>query len=346
MIITFESGADTTSIDRLRVEADRLGIGNRMLRFDDGSVIAGFDRTLPPDALTGLAASQILPTHRPYMLASSEHRDRSVVWVGDVAFGADMPVLIAGPCVVESTEQMIEAAIAVKAAGAVMLRGGAFKPRTSPYSFQGHGETALQMLVAARDATGLPFVTEVLEPDQVDLVAAHADMLQIGARNMANTPLLKRAARSGKPILLKRGFSATIDEWLMAAEYVLSEGNPNLVLCERGIRGFDPALRFNLDLNAVPLAMQLSHLPVIVDPSHGTGVRSLVQPMALAGIAAGANGLIVEAQPDPDAAMCDGYQTISTDELAQINRRVQRLAAALSDEVDVATPDARELVRA
>ncbi|MCC6945929.1 MAG: 3-deoxy-7-phosphoheptulonate synthase [Thermomicrobiales bacterium] len=346
MIITFESGADVTSIDRLRAEADRLGIGNRMLRFADGSVVAGFDKALPPDALTGFATSQVLPTHRPFMLTSSEHRDRSVVRVGDVAFGADTPVLIAGPCVVESTEQMIEAATAVKAAGAVMLRGGAFKPRTSPYSFQGHGETALQMLVAARDATGLPFVTEVLEPEQVDLVAAHADMLQIGARNMANTPLLKRAARSGKPILLKRGFSATIDEWLMAAEYVLSEGNPNLVLCERGIRGFDPALRFNLDLNAVPLAMQLSHLPVIVDPSHGTGVRSLVQPMALAGIAAGANGLIVEAQPDPDGAMCDGYQTISTDELAQINRRVQRLAVALKDEVDVATPDARELVRA
>lgn len=332
MIVTFGPNAEQSIIKSLLAEAARLAIGNRELRFADGSVVLGFDKSLPPDAVASIPAEQVIHAHRPYMLASSEHRRRSVVRVGEVEFGAEHPVLIAGPCVVESAEQMIEAAVAVKAAGAVMLRGGAFKPRTSPYSFQGHGEHALQMLAAAREVSGLPFVTEVLEPEQVEVVAAYADMLQIGARNMANTPLLKRAARSGRPILLKRGFSATIDEWLMAAEYVLSAGNPDVVLCERGIRGFDPAVRFNLDLNAVPLAMQLSHLPVIVDPSHGTGLRGLVQPMALAGIAAGANGLIIESQPEPDAALCDGYQTISTEELALINRRVGRLAEALQDE--------------
>ncbi len=332
MIVTFEAGTPERILDNLTIEARRLLIGCRSLSFDDGTVAIGFDRTLPPDLLEGLPASQVLPAHRPYMLATAEHRGRSLVRAGDVVFGGDDPVLIAGPCVVESREQMVEAAIAVRRAGARMLRGGAFKPRTSPYSFQGHGEEGLQMLADARNATGLPFVTEVLEPEQVGLVADCADMLQIGARNMANTPLLKKAARAGKPILLKRGFSATIDEWMMAAEYILSEGNPNVVLCERGIRGFDPALRFNLDLNAVPLARQLTHLPVIVDPSHGTGLRSLVQPMALAGIAAGAHGLIVEAQPDPDAAICDGFQTISTEELAVINRKAALLRQVLADE--------------
>lgn len=332
MIVTFEAGIPDRVVDNLTIEAKRLLIGCRSLRFADGSVAIGFDRTLPPDLLEGLAASQVHPAHRPYMLATSEHRRQSLVRVGDVEFGGDDPVLIAGPCVVESRERMVEAAIAVRHAGAQMLRGGAFKPRTSPYSFQGHGEEGLQMLADARYATGLPFVTEVLEPEQVGLVAEYADMLQIGARNMANTPLLKKAARAGKPILLKRGFSATIDEWMMAAEYVLSEGNPNVVLCERGIRGFDPAVRFNLDLNAVPLARQLTHLPVIVDPSHGTGLRSLVRPMALAGIAAGAHGLIIEAQPDPDSAICDGYQTISTEELATIKRKMTLLGQALADE--------------
>ncbi|MGD9713499.1 MAG: 3-deoxy-7-phosphoheptulonate synthase [Thermomicrobiales bacterium] len=330
MIVTFPAETPDHAVEGIISEAGRLHIGCRMLRFADGSVVVGFEKSMPPDSLEGLLAASVLPSHRPYMLVSKEHRERSIVRVGDVEIGSGDPVLIAGPCVVESREQMIEAALAVRQAGARILRGGAFKPRTSPYSFQGHGEPGLRMLADARLTTGLPVVTEVLEPEQVELVAGYADMLQIGARNMANTPLLKKAARAGKPILLKRGFSATIEEWMMSAEYILSEGNPDVVLCERGIRGFDPAVRFNLDLTAVPLAQQLTHLPVIVDPSHGTGLRSLVQPMAYAAIAAGASGLIIEAQPDPDLAVCDGYQTISTSELTLLNRKVARLHAALS----------------
>jgi 3-deoxy-7-phosphoheptulonate synthase len=233
--------------------------------------------------------------------------------------------------VVEGRESLLEAAIAVKATGADLLRGGAFKPRTSPYSFQGLGEAGLQHLAAAREATGLPVVTEVMEPDFVDLVANYADLLQIGSRNMANFPLLRRAGQTQKPILLKRGFSATVEEWLMSAEYILAAGNPNVILCERGIRAFDPAFRFTLDLNAVPLLRELTHLPVIVDPSHGTGKRSLVGRMALAGLAAGADGLMIEVHPDPEVAMCDGSQTITPADLGAIIRSGRALQAALLD---------------
>ncbi|HEY6565403.1 MAG TPA: 3-deoxy-7-phosphoheptulonate synthase, partial [Pirellulaceae bacterium] len=203
--------------------------------------------------------------------------------------------------------------------------------RTSPYAFQGLGEQGLQFLADARSETGLPVVTEVMEPEQVDLVAEYADMLQIGARNMQNYPLLRRAGASMKPILLKRGFSATVDEWLMAAEYLLAQGNPDIVLCERGIRAFDPAFRFTLDLNAVPMVRELTHLPVLVDPSHGTGKRSLVAPMALAAIAAGADGLIVEVHPDPDSALCDGSQTITPEDLTSLIRRSHAVASVIAD---------------
>jgi 3-deoxy-7-phosphoheptulonate synthase len=340
VIITIDGIRNSRDAVRTREEAGRLGIGSRSIALADGTVVLGFDQPLPPDLLSGIDALQVLAEHRPYMLTSSEHRARTIVRVGEVEIGGREPVLIAGPCAVEDRAQLLDAARAVKAAGAAILRGGAFKPRTSPYSFQGHGELGLAMLADAREATGLPVVTEVLEPDQVGLVAEYADMLQIGARNMANTPLLRKAGRSGKPVLLKRGFAATIDEWLMSAEYILAEGNPNVVLCERGIRGFDPAVRFNLDLNAVALARQLTHLPVIVDPSHGTGVRSLVPAMALAGIAAGACGLIVEAQPDPDLAACDAHQTIDPETLAAIHRKMRAIAAVVADESEVVAGDA------
>ncbi|CAN5731826.1 3-deoxy-7-phosphoheptulonate synthase [soil metagenome] len=331
MIITIEGNSSLESARKLQEAALLAGIGCRSIRFDDGGIVLGLDKPLPLDDLIGIKDHHVIHSHKPYMLASSEHRDRSMVRVGDVVIGGAEPVLISGPCVVEDREQLIEAARAVKAAGATILRGGAYKPRTSPYSFQGLGELGLRMLADAREATGLPVVTEVLEPEQVESVAAYADMLQVGARNMANTPLLRRVGRTNKPVLLKRGFSATIDEWLMSAEYIMSEGNPHVVLCERGIRGFDPAVRFNLDLNAVPLAQQLTHLPVIVDPSHGTGIRSLVAPMALAGIAAGANGLIIEAQPNPDAAACDAYQTISPEELSMIHTKMLAIASLLGE---------------
>jgi len=330
MIVTLAPDAPASTVAALSAAAAAAGLTARTLPDGRGGASLGVDGTLAPDLLDLPGISAVRATHKPYMLASREACARSVVRVGDVTIGDGRPVLMAGPCSVEGREQIVATARAVRAAGADMLRGGAFKPRTSPYSFQGLGEEGLRLLAEAREASGLPVVTEVMETEQVELVAAHADMLQIGARNMANFPLLKRVGKTDRPVLLKRGFSATIEEWLMSAEYILAAGNPNVVLCERGIRGFDPLLRFNLDLNAVPLAKELTHLPVIVDPSHGTGKRSLVPAMALAGIAAGADGLIIEVHPDPAHALSDAAQTITPTELAHIHRKVQALHATLA----------------
>ena len=246
----------------------------------------------------------------------------SVVRVLDLQFGGETPVLIAGPCSVESESMILETAEAVAAAGGDMLRGGAYKPRTSPYDFQGLGVKGLRYLADARERTGLPVVTEVLSWEEVPVVAQFADMLQIGARNMQNFSLLRAASRSGKPVLLKRGAGATIEEWLMAAEYVLAEGNPNVVLCERGIRTFERATRHTLDLNAVALVRERTHLPVIVDPSHAAGVRSLVTPLSLAALAAGASGLIVEIHPDPSRALSDGAQSLDVAMFQDLARKV------------------------
>ncbi|HEV2067745.1 MAG TPA: 3-deoxy-7-phosphoheptulonate synthase, partial [Thermomicrobiales bacterium] len=267
MLITITAEPPESTIDAIHAAALQTGAAARTMPDGRGGTLIGLERPLPVDLLALPGVGAIHQEHRPYMLASREHREPSVVRVGNVAIGGDAPVLMAGPCVVEGREQLIAAAEAVKAAGADILRGGAFKPRSSPYSFQGFGEAALRHLAEARALTGLPVVTEVMEPDQVELVAEYADMIQIGSRNMANFPLLRRAGATDKAVLLKRGFSATVEEWLMSAEYILASGNPNVVLCERGIRGFDPLVRFTLDLNAVPLAKELSHLPVIVDPS-------------------------------------------------------------------------------
>jgi 3-deoxy-7-phosphoheptulonate synthase len=250
------------------------------------------------------------------------HPEGSVVLVRDVRFGAESPVLIAGPCSVESEAMILETAAAVAQAGGDMLRGGAYKPRTSPYDFQGLGVKGLRYLADARERTGLPVVTEVLSWEEVPVVAHFADMLQIGARNMQNFSLLRAASRSGKPILLKRGAGATIEEWLMAAEYVLAEGNPNVVLCERGIRTFERATRHTLDLNAVALVRERTHLPVIVDPSHAAGVRSLVIPLSMGSLAAGACGLIIEVHPDPAHAMSDGAQSLDFAMFEELSKRV------------------------
>jgi len=309
--------------------AHDAGCEVRLLDDGHGGCVIGIAGTIQVAEVPGVAA--ILEKHRPYMLASREGRPHapSIVKVGNVRIGGGRPVVIGGPCVIESRGAMLEAAIAARDAGVDMLRGGAYKPRTSPYSFQGLGEGALRILAEAREVTGLPVVTEVMEPDQVELVAQYADMLQLGSRNMANFPLLRRLGQAGKPVLLKRGFSATIEEWLMSAEYVMAHGNPDVVLCERGIRSFDTSTRFTLDLNAVPLVKELSHLPIIVDPSHGTGRRSLVSRMAMAGLAAGADGLILEAHPSPDSALCDRDQTIPMEELASIVSLGKSLFAAL-----------------
>jgi 3-deoxy-7-phosphoheptulonate synthase len=329
MIVSLEPNApDSTPASILRAVSER-GLTAQVLDDGRGGIVIGIGGSVPLDSVNLPGVINVQQIHKPYMLASLEMRPASTVTVGDVRIGNGEPVVIAGPCSVESREAQIDAAIAVKNAGATMLRGGAFKPRTSPYSFQGLGEEGLKALAAAREITGLPFVTEVMEPDLVDLVAGYADMLQIGSRNMANFPLLKRVGRSGKPVLLKRGFSATVEEFLMSAEYIMANGNSQVVLCERGIRTFDTTFRFNLDLNVVPGLKELTHLPVIVDPSHGTGRRTLVKRMAMAGIAAGADGLFVEAHPDPDAALSDGYQTIAPAELRQIVRAARAVFETL-----------------
>ena len=266
----------------------------------------------------------------PYRLASRvAYPEKTVVRVGDAQIGAGRPVVIAGPCSVESEEQIVEAALAAREAGAQLLRGGAFKPRTSPYSFQGLGLEGLPLLARARAESGLPIVTEVMEPAMAEPVAEIADVLQIGSRNMQNFPLLRAAGRAGRPVLLKRGFAATIEEWLLAAEYILAEGNPNVMLCERGLRSFDPSTRNLLDLGCVPLLGKLTHLPVLVEPSHGVGRSDLVEAMGVAAVAAGADGLIVEMHPRPDEALTDADQAITPDILRSLIARADRVYTAL-----------------
>ena len=268
-------------------------------------------------ALPGV--DSVTPISRPFKLASRElHPDDTIVRVMGTPIGDGSLTLMAGPCSVESRDQLFETADAVAAAGGTVLRGGAFKPRTSPYSFQGLGVEGLRYLAEARERTGLPVITEVMEPTDVPVVAEYADILQVGTRNMQNFPLLTAVGRARKPVMLKRGLAATLEEWLMSAEYILSSGNPDVILCERGIRTFDTWSRNTLDLTAVPLLHHVTHLPVIVDPSHATGKRWLVRPMALAGVAAGADGIMVEVHPRPDEALSDGEQSLTLDQLATL----------------------------
>jgi 3-deoxy-7-phosphoheptulonate synthase len=279
-------------------------------------------------AMTGV--SNVVRVSTPYKLVSREnHPDRSTVDVSGVPIGPDTFTLIAGPCAVESAEQTLEAAHMAKAAGATLLRGGAFKPRTSPYAFQGLGEDGLKILAQTREAIGMPFVTEVVDAHDVDTVASYADMLQIGTRNMQNFGLLQAAGRSGKPVMLKRGLQATLEEWLMAAEYIARSGNLNIVLCERGIRTFEPAYRNTLDVSAVPVLQTLSHLPVMVDPSHAGGRRDLVVPLSRAAIAAGADAIMVDVHPHPDAALCDGPQALVDGDLRELARACRQFPPLL-----------------
>ena len=273
---------------------------------------------------------RVMPVLRTFKLAAREVRpEGSRIEVDGVEIGGKRLTVIAGPCAVESREQVEETALAVKRAGAHMLRGGAFKPRTSPYAFQGMEDEGLRLLKEAGRKAGLPVVTEIMDPHDIDLVMEHADMLQVGARNAQNFSLLRRLGKVRKPILLKRGMSTKIEEFLMAAEYILSEGNPDVVLCERGIRTFETATRNTLDLNAVPLLKEWSHLPVIVDPSHGTGIWSLVAPMSLAAVAAGADGLLIEVHPNPAQARSDGPQQLKPERFAQLMRALQPVAEAV-----------------
>jgi 3-deoxy-7-phosphoheptulonate synthase len=270
----------------------------------------------------------VRPVQCAYKLASRMwHPESTEVKVGRVVIGDATPIVIAGPCSVESRDQILDIAQRVQKLGAHMLRGGAFKPRSSPYSFQGLGETGLQFLAEARQLTGLPVVSEVMDIENLPMVCDYVDVLQIGARNMQNYPLLKAVGKTTKPVILKRGLAATMEEWLLSAEYILSEGNPNVVLCERGIRTFETYTRNTLDLNAVPVVKELSHLPIIVDPSHGTGVARYVPAMSLAALAAGADGLMLEVHASPETALSDGQQSLTPDEFGHLMRRVEALVS-------------------
>ncbi len=272
---------------------------------------------------------RVVPILKPYKLASAQikHGERSVLEIDGRKVGGEHFAMIAGPCTVESRDQMMQTARVVRDAGATLLRGGAYKPRTSPYAFQGLGQEGLRLLAEAKAETGLPIVTELMDIGDLDAVLEVADVIQIGARNMQNYPLLAEIGRSGCPALLKRGLSATLDELLMAAEYILKEGNPNVMLCERGIRTFETAYRFTLDLMAVPVLKELTHLPVIVDPSHAAGRRDLVTPLSLAAAAVGADGIIVEVHPNPDEAICDGPQALRAEDFPAYALAVEQAAA-------------------
>ncbi len=281
--------------------------------------------SVPVDAMDGVEKSVAIS--KSYKLASREfHPQSSIVDVDGIEIGGDVPVVMAGPCAVESKEQLFEAADLVKKGGAQFLRGGAYKPRTSPYSFQGLEEEGLKYLAEARERTGLKIVTEVTVVEAIDRVAAYADMLQIGARNMQNFGLLKEVGRCGKPVLLKRGLAATIDEWLNAAEYIIHAGNPNVVLCERGIRTYETYTRNTLDLSAVAAIKHLSHLPIIVDPSHGTGKWRMVRPMAFAAISAGADGIMMEVHPNPAKALSDGPQSLTPEHYSEVIEGIRKLS--------------------
>jgi 3-deoxy-7-phosphoheptulonate synthase len=322
-------------------EAEILGVKSQILAegltpYDhlgaERTVIAVVGEIGPrkPDLMSRLGGlpgvETVTAISRPFKLTSREFRpEDTVIRVLDATIGDGSLTLMAGPCSIESRDQLFETADFVAAHGATVLRGGAFKPRTSPYSFQGLGVEALRYLAEARDRTGLPVITEVMEPNQVDIVAEYADILQIGTRNMQNYSLLNAVGRIARPVMLKRGYGATIEEWLMAAEYIVSSGNPNVILCERGIRTFETYTRNTLDLAAVPLLHHLTHLPVIVDPSHATGKRWLVPPLAIGGVAVGADGVMVEVHPRPDEALSDGEQSLTLEMYADMAEAVGKV---------------------
>ena len=337
MIIVLKSGSTDAEVDDVCRRIRAMGYTPHTIRGEVRTVIGAVGDDRGKERLRALEALEIVetvtPILKPFKLASLEVKSEpTLVKVGDVVIGGPKLVVMAGPCSVESREQVLEVATKVKAAGATVLRGGAFKPRTSPYAFQGLEEEGLKYLDEARRETGLPVITEVMEPEKVAVVAQHSDILQVGARNVQNFSLLRKVGEAGKPVLLKRGMSTSIQEWLLSAEYVLASGNPNVILCERGIRTFETATRFTLDLNAIPVVKRLTHLPVVVDPSHGTGHWEYVAAMACAGIAAGADGLIIEVHPKPEEALSDGPQSLKPERFAKLMERVRRVAAAVDRE--------------
>jgi len=334
MVIVMKPNATEEQIQHIVDRLHEFGLREHISRGVERTLIGAIGdervlRSIPLEAMPGV--EKVMAVLAPYKLASREFKpEDTIINVNGVEIGGRKIVVMAGPCAVESEEQIMRIAEAVKEAGALILRGGAFKPRTGPYSFQGLGAEGLEMLALAKKKTGLLVITEVMSPQEVDLVAQFADIFQIGARNMQNFMLLKAVGQASKPVMLKRGMSATIEEFLLAAEYILSQGNHSVMLCERGIRTFETYTRNTLDINAVPVLKGLSHLPVIVDPSHGTGRRELVAPMSKAAIAAGADGLIIEVHHDPENSMTgDGVQSLLPEQFSELMGELQKLAEAI-----------------
>jgi 3-deoxy-7-phosphoheptulonate synthase len=334
VIVVMKAHATPAEIQAIVDRVEQAGFQAHQITGVERTVVACVGEERGKDDLAQLeffaGVESVMPILKPYKLAAREvHPEGSRIKVGNLEIGGPGLVVMAGPCAIESAQQIDRAAQAVKAAGANVLRGGAFKPRTSPYSFQGMEFDGLILLEKAGRAVGLPVVTEVMDPHDIERIVEHADMLQVGARNAQNFSLLRRLGKVNKPILLKRGMSTKLDEFLMAAEYILSGGNTNVVLCERGIRTFETATRNTLDLNAIPMLKEWTHLPVIVDPSHGTGTESLVIPMALAAIAAGADGLMIEVHPEPEKALSDGPQQLRPARFEELMWSLRRVAAAV-----------------
>jgi 3-deoxy-7-phosphoheptulonate synthase len=336
VIIVMKQNASDAAIDRVKAEIERMGCQSHLSRGKFRTVIGavGEEGLIDQTHLASLdEVEKVVPVMKPYKLASRDfHEDDSIVEVGGgsvpvVKVGGPHAVCISGPCAVENEEMLNRIARQVREAGATILRGGAFKPRTSPYSFQGHGETALKWMRACGDELGMPICTEVMDTRQVELIEKYADMFQIGARNMQNFDLLREVGRTKKPVMLKRGLAATVKDWLLSAEYILSQGNRGVVLCERGIKTFEDSIRFTLDITSIPVTLQWSHLPIIVDPSHCAGTRDYVSAVAMAGMAAGAHGVIIEVHYCPSEAQCDGPQALLPETFMELMGKLRRIAA-------------------
>lgn len=340
MIVVMARDSTRRDLEQVQRRIESRGLRAQVSKGVESTVVGVLGVPIPPEFKDELellpGVSQVIIITKPYKLASREfHPENTVIRVGEAVIGGPEPVIMAGPCSVEDEEQMVSTAKAVKAAGATILRGGAFKPRTSPYSFRGMGIEGLKLLDLAKQETGLPIITEVMALQDVETVAKYADILQIGARNMQNYNLLDEVGATNKPVMIKRGMAASYEEWLLATEYVMAAGNTQVMLCERGIRGFEQFTRFTLDVAAIPVIQRLSHLPIIADPSHSTGKWYLVTPVAVASVAAGAHGLLVEVHPNPDQAKCDGAQSLTFENFQ-----------GLMDQVHVLTAIRREPVRA
>jgi len=344
MLVVMKHNATGEDIHNVVREIENMGYQARPIPGGQRTAVGliGNDGRVDSARLEGLSGVlEVIPVTHPYKQVSREWREEDTVVRLDngTTIGGDEIVVMAGPCAVEGESQIIEIAHGLRERGATVLRGGAFKPRTSPYSFQGLGLSGLQYLARAREATGMAVVTEAVDPAGVEAVEEYADIIQIGARNMQNYPLLRKAGRSRRPVLLKRGMSATIDELLLAAEYVIAEGNENVILCERGVRSFDTHTRNLLDLTAIPVVQSLSHLPIIADPSHGTGIRAKVIPMARAAVAAGADGIIVEVHQDPPRALSDGGQSLYPDQFGELMTQIRIIARAIGRDVIAPLPE-------